>query len=90
MSSVALGGDRRNVRGFVLRGGLAELGLRLAMGTPAAVAGGRLLAHQLYGVKSYDPAILGAAALVLSAGAVFAASGSGATGDTHRSYRGLA
>jgi predicted permease len=70
---MALGADRRNVLGLVLRAALAQLGLGLAIGIPAALAGGRLLAHQLYGVKSYDPAILGTAALVLAACAIFAA-----------------
>jgi ABC-type antimicrobial peptide transport system permease subunit len=62
------------VLGLVLRAALAQLGLGLAIGIPAALAGGQLLAHQLYGVKSYDPWVLGAAALVLTACAIFAAS----------------
>jgi ABC-type antimicrobial peptide transport system permease subunit len=48
--------------------------LGLAIGIPAALAGGHLLASQLYRVKSYDPAILGAAALILAASAILAAS----------------
>jgi predicted permease len=71
---MALGADRSNVLGLVLRATLPHLGLGLAIGIPAALAGGHLLAHQLYGVKSYDPAIFGAAALVLAASATFAAS----------------
>ena len=71
---MALGADGRNVLGLVLRAALAQLGVGLAIGIPAAIAGGHLLAHQLYGVKSYDPTILGAAALVLAACAIFAAS----------------
>jgi predicted permease len=71
---MALGADRRNVLGLVLRAALAQVGLGLAVGIPVALAGGYLLAHQLYGVKSYDPTILGAAALVLAACAIFAAS----------------
>jgi len=71
---VALGADRANVLGLVLRAALTQLGLGLAIGIPAALAGGHLLAHQLYGVKSYDPTILGAAALVLAACAILAAS----------------
>ena len=46
--------------------------MRLAVGIPVALAAGRLLASQLYGVKSYDPLILGAAILVLSACALVA------------------
>src|SRR5260370_5435878 len=71
---MALGADRRNVLGLVLRAALAQVGLGLAIGIPPALAGGSLLPHQLYGVKSYDPMILGPAALVLSACTLFAAS----------------
>jgi len=47
--------------------------LGLAIGIPVALAAGRLLASQLYGVKSYDPAILGLAAAALTACALVAA-----------------
>ncbi len=71
---MALGADRRSVLGLVLRGALAQLGLGLAIGIPVALAGGRVLAGQLYGVKSYDPKTLGLAAMVLVASALLAAS----------------
>jgi predicted permease len=71
---MALGAARRNVLGLVLRGALAQLGLGLAIGIPVALAGGRMLAGQLYGVKSYDPIILGLAAVILAACALLAAS----------------
>ena len=71
---MTLGADRGNMLGLVLRAALAQLGLGLAIGVPAALAGGQLLAHQLYGVKSYDPTILGASVLVLAACAILAAS----------------
>ena len=58
----------------MLRSALAQLGLGLAIGIPAALAGGRVLAGQLYGVKSYDPMVLGLAAAVLAACAILAAS----------------
>jgi ABC-type antimicrobial peptide transport system permease subunit len=57
----------------VLRGALIQLGLGLAIGIPVALAGGRLAANQLYGVKSHDPAILGLAVVVLAACALLAA-----------------
>jgi ABC-type antimicrobial peptide transport system permease subunit len=44
----------------------------LALGIPIALAGGRLLASQLYAVKSYDPLILALAAAILAACAFFA------------------
>jgi len=70
---MALGADRKNVLGLVLRGALIQLGLGLAIGIPVALAGGRLAANQLYGVKSHDPAILGLAVVVLAACALLAA-----------------
>src|SRR5256886_7429403 len=70
---MALGADRANVLGLVLRAALTQLGLGLAIGIPAALAGGYLLANQLYGVKNYDPVILGLAAMILAACAMFAA-----------------
>ena len=71
---MALGADGRNVLGVVLRAALAQVGMGLGIGMPAALAGGRVLAGQLYGVKSYDPMIIGVAAAVLAACAVLAAS----------------
>jgi len=56
----------------VLRGALLQLAIGLAIGIPVALAGGHLLASQLYGVKSYDPLILGSAVFVLAACAVVA------------------
>jgi predicted permease len=70
---MALGADRRNVLGLVLRAAIVQLGLGLAIGIPAALAGGNLLASQLFGVKSYDPVILGVAAVVLAGCAIVAA-----------------
>jgi ABC-type antimicrobial peptide transport system permease subunit len=71
---MALGADRRSVLGLVLRAVLAQLGMGLAMGIPAALAGGRVLVSQLYGVKSYDPIIIGVATAVFGACAILAAS----------------
>jgi ABC-type antimicrobial peptide transport system permease subunit len=58
----------------VLRGALTQLGLGLGIGIPAALVGGRVLAGQLYGVKSHDPMILGLAAVILAACALLAVS----------------
>ncbi len=71
---MALGADRGNVLGLVLRSALVQVGLGLAIGIPASLAGGYLLASQLYQVKSYDPLILGATALILAGAAILAAS----------------
>jgi len=69
---MALGANRGDVLALVLRGALLQLGLGLAVGIPVALAGGRLLASQLYGVKSHDPAILALAAAILAGCALFA------------------
>jgi len=69
---MALGADRPRILVLVLRGALLQLAVGLAIGIPAALAGGRLLANQLYGVKSQDPAILALAAGVLTACALVA------------------
>src|SRR6185436_9345109 len=51
---------------LILGGALSQAAMGIAVGIPAALAAGRLLADQLYGVKTYDPAILAAAALLLA------------------------
>ncbi|MGH9434332.1 MAG: FtsX-like permease family protein, partial [Terriglobia bacterium] len=70
---MALGADRANVLWLVLRGALVQLGLGLAIGIPVTLAGGRLMASQLYGVKSHNPVILAVAVAILAACAVVAA-----------------
>jgi len=66
---MALGADRKSVLALVLRGALGLIGLGLAIGIPAALVGGRVLASLLYGVKGWDPLTLclGAVALALCA-----------------------
>jgi len=64
---MALGADRKNVLGLVMREALSQVVVGLAVGIPMALGGGRLAASQLYGVKSYDPAILALAVVVLTA-----------------------
>jgi ABC-type antimicrobial peptide transport system permease subunit len=57
---------------LILKGALGQAGIGIAVGLPAALGAGQLLAGQVYGVKTYDPVILGAAALVLGACAAVA------------------
>jgi len=66
---MALGADRGTVVRMVVSGAMLQIAVGLLIGIPVALAGGRTLAHQLFGVKSYDPAVLSAAAglLVISA-----------------------
>ncbi len=69
---MALGADRGNVVRMVLRGAFVQVGLGLAIGIPFALLGGRLMADQLFGVRSYDPLSIAIAVCVLSAAAALA------------------
>ena len=69
---MALGADRTRILGLVLRGAVLQLAVGLAIGIPAALAGGRLLANQLYAVRSHDPMVIGVAAAVLAGCALVA------------------
>jgi predicted permease len=70
---MALGAERAKVLAMILRGASLQVALGLVIGIPAALAGSRLLSSILYGVKSYDPAILLLAAGVLAACSLIAA-----------------
>jgi len=58
---MALGAGRGRVVGLVLRGTVLRVGAGLALGIPLAVASGRLIQAQLYGVSNWDPVALGVA-----------------------------
>jgi putative ABC transport system permease protein len=70
---IALGADRPGVVGMVLRGAFAQVGLGLALGIPAALAAGRLMTRQLFGVKPWDPMMLSVAVVLLCCAALLAA-----------------
>jgi len=70
---MALGAERTQILTLVLRSALVQLAWGMAIGIPVALAGGRVLADQLYGVKNYDPMIIGSAAIVLITSAAPAA-----------------
>lgn len=69
---MALGADRGNVIGTVLKSAVAQAGFGLCIGLPIAILCGRLLQHQLYEVKQFDPLVLSGASLVLAFCAVIA------------------
>ncbi len=69
---MALGANRADVVALVLRGASWQVGLGLAIGIPVALLGGRLMASQLYGVKTYDPLTIAGAVIILSAFAAVA------------------
>ena len=70
---MAVGASAANVLRMVMGGALRTVALGLCIGTVAALAGGRLIASQLYGVSARDPvtyvaiaALLGVVALAAS------------------------
>jgi predicted permease len=70
---MAMGAERTSILAWVMCSALRQVALGMAIGLPAALAGGRLLAGQLYGVKTYDPTIVVLAASVFIACALAAA-----------------
>ncbi len=63
---MALGATRGSVVSMVLRGALWQVLAGLALGIPAALLSGHLIANQLYGVGGYDPLALAGATSVLA------------------------
>jgi predicted permease len=70
---MALGADRAKVVQLVLRGAWNRVLVGLLLGIPLAIGAGRLIAANLYGVASWDPLALSAAAGTLAICALFAA-----------------
>jgi predicted permease len=70
---MALGADRGKVVDLVLRSAFKRVAAGLVLGLPLAVAAGRLIAAQLYGVSFWDPLALTIAAGSLAACAFIAA-----------------
>jgi ABC-type antimicrobial peptide transport system permease subunit len=69
---MALGATKSGVVSMVLRSALTQILAGLALGIPAALFAGHLMASQLYGVGAYDPLALCAAAGTLALCAVIA------------------
>ena len=63
---MALGSSRRGVLVLVMRSVLGQILLGLAVGIPASLIAGHLMASQLWGVASYDPRALAGSTLVLA------------------------
>jgi predicted permease len=70
---VAVGAARDAIVGLVLRGALSLTLFGLLIGLPLALAAGRFLGSQLYGLSPYDPAVLSAAVIALALSALAAA-----------------
>jgi predicted permease len=62
---MALGADGASVVGMVLRGAFVQVSVGLALGIPAAIVSGALIASRLFDVRPWDPALLVRAALLL-------------------------
>src|SRR4030095_14479461 len=69
---IALGGTARHIVGLILREGLVLIVTGLSTGFAAATAGRRLIESELYGVKSFDPAVTGSVIVVIVLVSVFA------------------
>jgi predicted permease len=70
---MALGANRRDIVGLILRGAFSQVGIGLAIGIPLSFAAKHWLQHQLFGIAAFNPvslmigiAILGFCALVAS------------------------
>jgi putative ABC transport system permease protein len=70
---MALGADRGSVVVMIVRAALLQVGIGLALGLPAAIFAGRLIASNLFGVRPWDPALLLGATLLLVATTLLAA-----------------
>jgi predicted permease len=70
---MALGADRGSVVRMVLLEAFWQIGIGLALGIPAAIGAGRLIAGQLFGVSPWDPLMLSLATLLLGVAALIAA-----------------
>ncbi len=69
---MALGANRSNVVRLVLRGAFRQVLIGLVIGIPISIACGRLMAAQLYQVKSWDPLVLGCSIAALGVCALVA------------------
>jgi predicted permease len=70
---MALGANHAHVQKMVLSDAFHQVGLGLLIGIPAAVAAGHLMAAELYGVKEWNPLVLGTTTLLLCMVALLAA-----------------
>lgn len=70
---MALGANRGNVIGMVLRGAFWLVGIGLALGIPAAIGAGKLMTNQLFGVQAGNPVMLAFAIVLLGFATLLAA-----------------
>jgi ABC-type antimicrobial peptide transport system permease subunit len=70
---MALGANRGSVLGLIVRGAFLQVLIGLALGVPAAIGAGTLIASRLFGVAPWDPLVLSIAGLLLALAALPAA-----------------
>ena len=64
---MAVGADRLNIVRLVLRGAFLLVAIGLLIGIPLAMGAGRLMAAQLFEIRSWDPRVFGFSTLALGA-----------------------
>jgi ABC-type antimicrobial peptide transport system permease subunit len=69
---MALGASRRDAVAIILRRAFGLIVLGLVLGLPLALAAGRFLGHQLYGMNPYNPFVVLIAVAALGLSAFFA------------------
>ncbi|MGA2538460.1 MAG: ABC transporter permease [Terracidiphilus sp.] len=69
---MALGADRGQVMGMMIRNGMGTIAVGLALGVVLAVSLTRLMSGLLFAVRTYDPLALAGAALLLTTAAFVA------------------
>lgn len=69
---MALGADRIRVLKMVLDNAFVQIGIGIAIGIPAAIGAGKLMADQLFGVTPWNPFMLALAVLTLALAALLA------------------
>jgi len=62
---IALGAKREDIRTLVVRGGLAPVGLGIALGIVGVLASARVLETLLYGMDSLDPGLIAGLSAIL-------------------------
>jgi putative ABC transport system permease protein len=70
---MALGANRSKVLQMVLQAAFWPVGIGVALGIPAAIGAGTLIASRLFGVRPWDPVMLSLATLLLGVAALIAA-----------------
>ena len=69
---MALGADRLDVVGLVLRGAIGLIALGMLFGLPLTYGAAQVLGSQLYGTSPYNPVVAAFAILALSSSALIA------------------